>query len=59
MNLTYDPFFDLTRQVIGLGIEVHRNLGPGLLERVYEECLCSELLQAEIPFVRQKMLPLF
>jgi GxxExxY protein len=33
----------LTQQVIGLAIEVHRNTGPGLLESVYERCLCLEL----------------
>ncbi len=33
----------LTEQVIGCAIEVHRALGPGLLEAVYEECLCHEL----------------
>jgi GxxExxY protein len=41
-----------------LAIEVHRQLGPGLLERVYEECLCYELQQADIPFLRQTRLPL-
>jgi GxxExxY protein len=35
-----DPF---TEQVIGAAIEVHRILGPGLLESVYEKCLCHEL----------------
>jgi len=33
----------LTEKVIGLAIEVHRQLGPGLLESAYEECLCLEL----------------
>jgi len=33
----------LTDQIIGCAIEVHRHLGPGLLESVYEECLCYEL----------------
>ncbi len=47
----------LTEKIIGFGIEVHRQLGPGLLESAYEECLCFELAQAEIPFKRQVALP--
>ena len=47
----------LTERVIGLAIEVHRHLGPGLLESAYEECLCFELKQAAIPFARQVALP--
>lgn len=46
MALDYDS--ELTERVIGLAIEVHRHLGPGLLESAYEECLCFELGQAEI-----------
>ena len=44
----------LSEKVIGLCIEIHRNLGPGLLESAYEECLCYELSKAGIPFERQK-----
>ncbi len=44
----------LSEKVIGLCIEIHRNLGPGLLESAYEECLCYELSRAGIPFERQK-----
>ena len=47
----------LTRQVIGFAIEVHRQLGPGLLESAYEECLCFELDQAGVAFRRQVALP--
>ena len=43
----------LTGEVIGAAIEVHRVLGPGLLESVYEEALCVELALRNIPFVRQ------
>ncbi len=43
--------------VIGACIEVHRHLGAGLLESVYEECLCYELSAAGIPYQRQKVLP--
>jgi GxxExxY protein len=46
-----------SRRVIGCAIEVHRTLGPGLLEAVYEACLCHELEQAGIAFIRQHSLP--
>jgi len=45
-----DPLSD---KVIGLAIEVHRFLGPGLLESAYEECLCYELKQHQVNFERQ------
>ncbi len=45
---------DLTGKIIGAAIAVHRQLGPGLLESVYEECLAYELSQRAIPFERQK-----
>ena len=47
----------LTGEVIGAAIEVHKLLGPGLLESVYEECLCHELKLRNICFERQKDLP--
>jgi GxxExxY protein len=47
----------LTEKVIGAAIEVHRALGPGLLESAYEECLCHELHLRNIPFQRQVSLP--
>ncbi len=49
---------NLTGTVIGAAIEVHKQLGPGLLESVYEECLCHELKQRNINFERQKTLTL-
>jgi len=49
---------DLTDEVIGAAIEVHRHLGPGLLESAYEECLCRELKLRGLSFERQKPLPL-
>jgi len=48
---------DLTGEVIGAAIEVHKALGPGLLESAYEECLCRELELRKIFFERQKELP--
>ena len=47
----------LTDRVIGLAIEVHRHTGPGLLESVYELCLCRELADAGIAFARQVTIP--
>ena len=49
---------DLTGEVIGAAIEVHKALGPGLLESTYEECLCIELGLRNIPCARQKELPI-
>lgn len=49
-----EPF---SRRVIDCAIEVHRTLGPGLIETVYEACLCHELAQAGMAFVRQQRLP--
>lgn len=48
---------ELTERVIGAAIEVHRALGPGLLESAYEECLCHELHLRGINFARQVSLP--
>jgi GxxExxY protein len=47
----------ITEAIIGAAIEVHRALGPGLLESAYEECLCRELELRSIPFERQRPLP--
>ena len=48
----------LTHRIIGAAIEVHRVLGPGLLESAYENCLCFELALHGIPFERQVPLPI-
>jgi len=50
---------DLTEQIIGCAIEVHRHLGPGLLESVYESALCIELKSIGLPFTRQLGVPVF
>ena len=47
----------VTREIIGAAIEVHRTLGPGLLESVYEECLARELTLRDVFFDRQRALP--
>jgi len=49
---------DLTGAIIGAAIEVHRVLGPGLLESAYEECLCRELFLRGLRFKRQYPIPL-
>jgi GxxExxY protein len=55
-NYRYDP---LTHRLIGCAIEVHRELGPGLLEAAYEEALCIELTNQGISFVRQAGIPVY
>lgn len=47
---------DLSQEIIGAAIEVHRSLGPGFLESLYEEALCIELDNLGIPYERQKTL---
>lgn len=49
---------DLTGEIIGAAIEVHRHLGPGLLESAYRQCLARELTLREIPYSREWPLPL-
>lgn len=48
----------LTERIIGAAIEVHRHLGPGLLESTYEQCLCWELRDAGLTIDRQMMIAL-
>ena len=48
---------ELTRQIIGAAIEVHRQLGPGMLESTYEACLCHELTKRGLAARRQVKLP--
>ncbi|HUT52965.1 MAG TPA: GxxExxY protein [bacterium] len=47
----------LSKEIIGAAIDVHRALGPGLLESVYEECLCREIILRNIEFERQVSIP--
>lgn len=55
MAIDFEP---ITHEVIGAAIDVHRELGPGLLESAYEEYLCFELGLRGIPFLRQEKLPI-
>jgi len=49
---------NLTEKIIGAAIEVHRELGPGLLESIYQACLARELTLQGIPFKRELALPI-
>jgi len=44
----------LASQIVEIAITIHRFLGPGLLESIYEKCFCYELTKRNIPFIRQK-----
>jgi len=50
-------FDELSNKVLGCALEVHRELGPGLLESAYEQCLAYELNRAKVPFKLQVELP--
>ena len=52
----HDP---LTHRIIGCAMEVHRQLGPGLLEATYEEALCLELTDENVSFIRQASVPIY
>jgi GxxExxY protein len=54
----FDDINKLTGEVIGAAIEVHKALGPGLLESAYEKCLCRELGLRKISHENQKDLPI-
>ena len=47
---------ELSHAIIGAAIEVHREIGPGIIEKPYEEAMCHELHLRGLPFVRQKLI---
>ncbi|MGB4775355.1 MAG: GxxExxY protein [Daejeonella sp.] len=49
----------LAREITDCAYKVHKQLGPGLLEKIYESCFCHELLKKGIPFHRQVALPIY
>jgi len=49
---------ELSKQIIGCAIEVHKQLGPGLLESAYQECLYYELKQAGLKVIKEKPMPI-
>ncbi len=53
-----DEVESIAKSIIDAGFHVHRNLGPGLLESVYETCLCYELAQRGLPYQRQLVMPI-
>ncbi len=53
-----EPGSVLTDRIIGLGIRVHRKLGPGLLESAYHQCLCWEVRHGNLVFQREVALPI-
>jgi GxxExxY protein len=52
------PEEELTGRIIGAAIEVHKNLGPGLLDSAYQVCLAREMSLRKIPFEAEKQLPI-
>ena len=48
----------LGKQIVNIAFQIHKSLGPGLLEKVYETCFCYELSKQELPFVSQKKVPI-
>ena len=57
--LVETPTHDITDRIIGCAVEVHSNLGPGLLESLYETAMSIEMTRAGISFKRQAPMPLY
>ncbi|MCD4796547.1 MAG: GxxExxY protein [Candidatus Cloacimonetes bacterium] len=57
--MTLDELNKISKQVLDAAIEVHKQLGPGLLESVYEYCLCKELELRNINYKKQVNIPVF
>jgi GxxExxY protein len=58
MEKSYGEENKITERIINAAIRVHKALGPGLLEKVYEECLCHLMIKDGLRFERQKELPI-
>ena len=50
---------ELCKEIVDCAYKVHKELGSGLLEKIYESCFCYELTKKDIPFKRQAILPIF
>lgn len=48
----------IAKEIVDIAVTIHKQLGPGLLESIYEKCFCYELARRNIPFKRQKNLPI-
>jgi len=59
MRILTDTEEFLCTEIVDCAYKVHKQLGPGLLEKIYEACFCYELSKREIPFKRQGKLPIF
>ncbi len=57
--MTLDELNKISKQILDAAIEVHKQLGPGLLESVYEYCLCKELELRKIKYKKQVKIPIF
>ncbi len=57
-EVSQDELNTISYKIIGLAIEVHKQLGPGLLESAYQECLYYEIVNAGLAVERQKILPI-
>ena len=59
MNTTVQEHREwLGKQIVDISYHLHKTLGPGLLEKVYETCFCYELSKRNIPFITQKKVPI-
>jgi GxxExxY protein len=57
MNTTIEHQEWLGKQIVDCAYHIHKALGPGLLEKIYESCFCYELKKREIPFTTQQKIP--
>ena len=58
MEITKEDILNLSYQIIGAAISVHKQLGPGLLESTYHKCMKEELLLRNLPFLSELKIPL-